>query len=94
MKQKYQQQYHLGIYSTFTIFNWQQCNCCKLGFRREFGWRFLGGPFVGQCGRWYYLCKQCFPTKNEAHAYAIRGQYLSIGERPKSPPPPPKPQTM
>lgn len=52
-------------------FAWQKCARCKTEFRREAGWKWLHGPWMGTPngthGHWSYLCFSCGgPTKATA----------------------------
>ena len=72
-----------GPYEHYSIFSWEQCAACKKDFRREWGWRFLGPPYIGGAGHWYYLCKACAPSKDKARELIIGRVYM-----PKRPAPP------
>ena len=50
-------------------FDWHQCECCKLDFRFESGWRYLTGPYYGGKGVTKYICKRCKPTRNDVIDY-------------------------
>ena len=87
MKRNFIKKYKHGIFTTLNLFFWNQCCVCKHEFRRETIWRFLAGPFHGGAGHWYYLCKSCAPTEQDAHDLVINNCY--IPKRPIAPPPPP-----
>ncbi len=86
MKRKAVKKYEHGIFRTFPLFSWLKCDSCKKEFRRELGWRYLSGPFHGRSGIWKYVCKDCVPSKEDAHLYALK-QKLPL--KPKAPPPSP-----
>jgi len=87
MKRKHIQKYHSGIYRHFTLFSWTRCCICGQDFRREFGFRFMAGPYFFGCGVWYYLCPDCAPNKNIANEIAVNHKYKKDNLCPPPPPP-------
>ena len=86
-KAKVNYRYRHGVYRTWPLFYWRECDCCGKEFRREWGWHFLAGPWLNGIGHRYYLCRTCAATLEEAHTYARSGP----GNSRRSPPPaPPK----
>ena len=69
--------YRHGVYRTWPLFFWRECNWCGKEFRREWGWHFLAGPWLNGVGRRYPLCRTCAPTIEDAHRYANRGPKMS-----------------
>lgn len=88
MKLPHHRKYILGIHQSFPLIFAKQCVCCGYDFVRESMWSFVGGPFYGTSGKWYYMCRECAPTRWDAHRYAN----LKFGNAsPTSAPPPPPP---
>jgi len=89
MKRKavFKYRYRHGVYRTWPIFIWRECDSCGKEFRREWGWHFLTGPWVNGVGHRHYLCRTCAATVEEAHNYAGSGPSASR----RKPPAPPKP---
>lgn len=73
-----------SVYHTYPLIFWQRCSCCKLDFRREWGWRYLSGPYFGGRGRWRYLCSSCAPNREAASLLAATDPHR--GKRPPAPP--------
>jgi hypothetical protein len=72
----------------YSLFSWELCSACHKEFRREWGWRFLGPPYIGGAGIDYYLCKVCAPSKDAAVDLVL--QRIYIAARPTPPPMPPR----
>ena len=93
MKLPHQRKYIHGIFSHFPLLFQKQCTCCKHDFVRESMWTFVGGPWHGGSGTKYYLCKECVPTRKQAHDYAnslFTQRIMSkVLDRPFVPPPSP-----
>lgn len=81
-KEKIKNKYRHSVYKVRSWFFWNKCAKCKDEFRRERGWRFLTGPFVGGMGKWRYLCASC--CNNEQHAHDLANSFPF--ERPLAPP--------
>ena len=62
---------NIKIYRHYSFLRWYQCCICKYDFRREFGFRFLGPPFMYNIGTWYYVCSKCAKTKEDVYKIAF-----------------------
>lgn len=89
MKRRHKEEYD-HIYDHYSFFSWKQCCICKQDFKRESGYRFIAGPYYRGSGRWYYLCKECAPTRKEAYKVYKNRSYLPKTKPPPPPPPSPK----
>ncbi|MNY36397.1 hypothetical protein D3C86_1708810 [compost metagenome] len=49
-----------------TFFRWSLCCCCGFEFRRENGWSYVSGPFLGGYGVTRYVCATCGPDRVSA----------------------------
>ena len=85
MKREIKEKYTYGVSKIFPIFSWKKCIKCKKGFKFEWGYSFLGGPFYNGGGRMYDICNCCAPTRDDAHKIAIN--YISYIPRPPRPQP-------
>ncbi len=82
MQRQHKAEYHHGIYRHYGVIFWQQCCMCKKDFRREKSYRFIGGPFCGGAGRWYYICETCSPDKETANDIAMKSLYRPVRPEP------------
>ena len=73
------------VYKVFPWFVWRHCECCSQEFRRESGWRYIGGPYIGGFKRWRYICAECATSKGIAMEMANK---MPNGLQPIKPPPP------
>ena len=82
MKRDHKPKYD-GLFPVFTFFEWHQCCKCGKDFRLERGWVFQAGPRAGSWPiSWWYLCRECAPTEEDAH----RVQEIGVGKPGSIPP--------
>ena len=78
------------VYTYYPIFSWKQCSKCGKDFIRETMWKKVTGPWIGNKGREYFLCKKCAPTIEEANRFFVNKEFLPKKPSIVSPAPPPK----
>ena len=93
MKLPHHRKYIHGIHRHFPLLIPKQCAACRHDFVRESMWTFIGGPWHGKMGVWYYLCRKCAPSKRDANEYASNHMHRRILDKVQGrdfvPPPPP-----
>jgi hypothetical protein len=82
------------IWRTFQWFRWRTCERCREDFRREWGWRYLTGPYHGGIGVEKFLCFSCGGPTPQTATKCI--EWLNAERKnakpagvPSPPPPPP-----